>query len=253
MATIGNTSFNAAQIKHQARVNADAKTVDSHEATQAVQTGASSQLSEKAKNTKTKGPGESLDAGLAARLKAAEAEAASDVQAEARQNVADEAAVQNKTNRKELGDQDKDHRVGKGDIKGQKDGFRVFQLDEDSAESYEVSEADGRKLDSIDGRTPEQILAGMPEGSRKAAEATLNTQVKTKGTEKVSELKDDPKVSAVAEQLDLDPAESLRESAVVAPIRDAKNEPPMMQEDPLLRETALRGVNGKAAEEAMIA
>lgn len=217
------------RIQQQALLR-DVNTVDAKEASHAAQTGASNQLSQKAKDAnKLKTQGESVQFSQKLLDKQAEAEATKDAQADARQNVADEALVQNKGKRKDL-DQDTDHRVGAGDIKKKDGPTRVFELDDDGGESYEVTKTQAEGVDMLDRKTPEQILEGMPKQAREAAEATLDTQLKAKGTEKVAQLKSDPKVEAAAEQMDLDPVMSLKDAAKPAPIKDAKNEPPMVVE-----------------------
>lgn len=185
--------------------------------------------------------------------KALEQEKLDQATSKGQESVKNQGAGQTK---RRLHDDEDDKKVGTGVVK-EKPAGRVFQLDDDAGESYEVSEAQGQAVDNLDRKTPEQILSGMPEGARKAAAATLDTQIKTKGTDKIADLKDDPKISAVAEQLDLDPVESLKDSAKVAPIRDAKNEPPMMVEDTqsesMVKEAAKQQLASGAADEAMIA
>lgn len=228
MASIGNIN-NQAQALHMQKLmkevaqGGDAKA----KASAASVTGQSNQA--QAKESKAKAPGDGVQ--FSDKFLKMEAEKAEEAQGEhtAQASVADEAVVQNKsTKRKDL-ESDNDPRVGAGNVE-EKKGHRVFALDDDHGSSYEVSEAEGRKMDSLDKRTPEQILSGMPEGARRAAEATLDTQIKAKGTDKVAELKSDPKVDAVAEDLDLDLVHSLKDSAKPAPIMDAKKEPPMVVE-----------------------
>ena len=126
----------------------------------------------------------------------------------------------------------------------------------DDAETFEITKTQGQQLDKLDEKTPEQILAGMPENSRKAAEATLDTQMKTQGKDKIAQLKDDPKVSAQVEEMDLDPVGSFRDEAKVAPIRTPKDEPPMMVPDEnaekMAKEAAIRQMQ-ESGGEAMLA
>ena len=251
------------QLKMQQAVLKDARTIDSKEASQAAQTGASSTVGTKSKELKSKGPKEGSILSEAAQkaLDAAEAKVARDqdkthdVRQESIKDVADNALQG--TKRRTQGDDEEDKKVGHGELKETKENKRVFALDDESAEPYEVSETQGKKMDKLDERTPESILDGMPDGAKAAAKATLDTQMQTRGTDKVSELKDDPKITAVAEKMDLDPAESLRESAVPAPIRDAKVEPPMLQNDPhseeMVKEAARRQLENGEGQEAMIA
>lgn len=257
MSTIRNNSITQQQ-NYMSRMRADVNTVDAREASHAAQTGASNQISKQNKQNKAKEPTEGLSKELQAKLAAAaEKDAESDATAQARQNVADDALVQNKsTKRKDLEQDNDDYRVGQGDFE-KKDGTRVLKLDGgDDAETFEISKAQGKQLDQLDEKTPEQILAGMPENSRKAAEATLDTQMKTQGKDKVAQLKDDPKVSAQVEEMDLDPVGSFRDEAKVAPIRTPKDEPPMMVLDEnaekMAKEAAIRQMQ-KDGGEAMLA
>lgn len=228
MASI-HSNFQQSQIQHQQMLQKQiAKGGDQQAKTSAASS--TGQTSQQAKDTKAKTPGESVQ--FSDKFLKMEAEKAEETQADqtAQESVADDAVVQNKTTkRKDLETDNSDYQVGYGEVE-EKKGHRVFALDDDQDSSYEVSEAEGRKMDSLDKRTPEQILSGMPEGARRAAEATLDTQIKAKGTDKVAELKSDPKVDAIAEDLDLDPVQSFRDGAKPAPIMDAKKEPPMVVE-----------------------
>ena len=250
--------FNLSQQSYNLQMQKKMSTVDAKQASVAAQTGASNQLNEKSK-TERKGPTEGLSPELQAKLNAAaEKEAEADATAQARQSVADDALVQNKsTKRKDIEEKDdSDYGVGQGDVKT-KDGSRVLELDGgDDGETFQITKAEGEKLDRLDGRSPEQILAGMPENSRKAAEATLDTQIKTQGKEKVAQLKDDPKITAKVEEMDLEPVGSLRDEAKVAPIRTPKDEPPMMVVDEasesMAKEAAIRQMQ-QGGGEAMLA
>jgi hypothetical protein len=249
----------------QAQINRavmnDARTIDAKEAGHAAQTGAAGKLAEKNKQNKTtKTPGEQVKLSSAAMLQTAkEADAAQDADAQNRSNVADEAAVQNRGKRQLKGGADEDDkRVGARDVKGKKESSRVFPLDDESGEAYEVTETQGKKLDALDGRTPDSILQGMPEGARNAAKATLDTQLKTKGTEKVSQLKDSPEVSAVAEEMDLDLADPEWKKTAAKPAPIQLNNKPMEPEvsshdQALAKEAAQRKMASGEGNEAMIA
>lgn len=237
----------------------DANTVDAKEARQSMMTGGAGKLAEQnKKNQTTKTPGEQVKLSSAAMLqRAKETEAAEDADAQNRANVADEAAVQNRSKRGLGGKDEDDKKVKPGQVKG-KDGKRVFPLDDDSGEAYEVTETQGKKLDTLDERSPERILSDMPEGARKASEATLDTQIKTKGIEKVAGLKNDDKVSAVAEELDLDLAdpEWKKSAAKPAPIQVTTTplEPKISSHDEALaKEAVQRKMASGEANEAMIA
>jgi hypothetical protein len=237
----------------------DARTIDAKEAGHAAQTGASDKLAEKNKQNKAKTPGEQVKLSSAAMLqRAKETEEGKDAAAQNRANVADEAAGQN-VRKKDLkgGQDDDDKKVGVGDAK-EKGESRVFPLDDESGEAYEVSETQGKKLDALDERTPESILKGMPEGARNASKATLDTQIKTKGTEKVSQLKDSPEVSAVAEEMDLDLADPEWKKSAAKPAPIQLNNKPMEPEvsshdETLAKEAAQRKMASGEGQEAMIA
>lgn len=238
----------------------DANTVSAQEGRQAMMTGGAGKLAEQnKKNQTTKTPGEQVKLSSAAMLeRAKEAEAAQDADAQNRANVADEAAVQNRGKRGLGGKDEDDKKVKPGQVKGKDGSKRVFPLDDDSGEAYEVTETQGKKLDTMDERSPERILSGMPEGARKASEATLDTQIKTKGLEKVAGLKNDDKVSAVAEELDLDLAdpEWKKSAAKPAPIQAAMTplEPKISSHDEALaKEAVQRKMATGEANEAMIA
>ncbi|MCA9775983.1 MAG: hypothetical protein KC800_04675 [Candidatus Eremiobacteraeota bacterium] len=236
----------------------DANTVSAQEGRQAMMTGGAGKLAEQnKKNQTTKTPGEQVKLSNAAMLeRAKEAEAAEDVEAQSRANVADEATVQHRGKR-ELGDKDDGKKVKPGQVKG-KDGTRVFPLDDDSGEAYEVTETQGKKLDRMDERSPNSLNADMPEGALKASEATLDTQIKTKGIEKVAGLKNNEEVSAVAEELDLDLAdpEWKKSAAKPAPIQAPATplEPKISAHDEeLAKEAVQRKMASGEANEAMIA
>lgn len=261
MASSIGPNFNKAQLAHQNRVRADVNTVDAKEASHAAQTGASDKVGKQAKTQKKEGSKLNEKSFLSeAAQKALDKAEATDAEQDAHRanlkenaaDVADDIALRNKT--KKRGEDDDDKRVGSGQVK-EKKSQTVFALDD--GDEYEVTTTQAEGVKKMDGKSPEEILAGMPEGARKASEATLDAQIKTKGTDKVADLKDDPKITAVAEQLDLDPAESLKESAVIAPIKDAKNEPPMLQDDPnaerMAKEAAIKQMQSGGGPEAMIA
>ena len=132
---------------------------------------------------------------------------------------------------------EKEHKIGERRVE-QKAERRVFPLDDDSEGTYEVPEADGKRLDALDRKTPEQILQGMPEHARAAATATLNSQMETKGVKKIANLKDDPKVSDQVENMELNLADSSWRDNTLAPIRTPKNEPPLQMDDPHAEATA---------------
>jgi hypothetical protein len=184
--------------------------------------------SEKSKDTDAKNLGErvTLSESSQAQLVKEQKALADDIE-QAKAGMADEAnQTHGDTKAKE-----KDRKIGEGRIE-QKAPSRVFQLDSDTDENYEVTEAQGKRLESIDSRTPDQILEGMPNHARSAAAATLNTQMENKGVKKVAQLKDDPKVSAEVENMDLDLADSNWKKSALAPIKSAKSEPPLQIEDP---------------------
>jgi hypothetical protein len=239
----------------------DARTIDAKEAGHAAQTGAAGKLAEKNKENKTtKTPGERVKLSSAAMLQQAkEAEEAQDATTQSQSNVADEAAVQNRGKRQLKGGVDDDEKkIGARDVK-EKGESRVFPLDDESGEAYEVTETQGKKLDALDERTPQSILQGMPEGARNAAQATLDTQIKTKGTEKVSQLKNGPpEVNAAAEEMDLDLAdpEWKKSAAKPAPIQlgNKPMEPEISSMDKdLAGEAVRRKMASGEADEAMIA
>ena len=218
-------------------LRADVAKVDAGEARHAAQTGASSTIAKQAKTKESKGPQEGFKLSEAAQKALDKAEQADTLQDQAKaqdtknqSSVADDVALQG-TKRRTQSDDEDDKKIGLGDVKNQKDGTRVFQLDDDGGEVYEVSETQAKDLKKADGRSPESILEGMPEASKNAAAATLDTQIKANGKEKVSELKDDPKVSQVAEQLDLDPAEGFKDGVRIAPI-SVQNAPLEIQTNP---------------------
>lgn len=251
MATIGN-NFQNSQILHQQMLQKEISQGGNAQAKSSAANVSGQLHKAQVKESKQKSPSESVQ--FSDKFLKLEAEKAEENQAstEAQQSVADDNLVQNKsTKRKDIESGGDDYRVGAGDVQ-EKTGQRVFALDDDEGTSYEVSEAEGRKVDALDRKTPEQILAGMPEGARTAARATLDTQIKAKGTDKVAALKSDPKVDAVAEDLDLDLVSSLKDSAVPAPIMDAKNEPPLVvepseHEQQVAKEMALKQAGNQEA------
>lgn len=237
----------------------DARTVDAREASVSAQTGASGKLAEQNKQNKTtKTPGEQvkLSSAALAQQQAKEMEQHDDAMEQNRANVADEAAVQNRGKKGLKGQDDDDKKVKPGQVKA-KGEKRVFPLDDDSGEAYEVTETQGKKLDLMDERSPESILSGMPDGARNAAKATLDTQIKTKGTDKVSQLKDDPKVSAVAEEMDLDLADPEWRATASKPapiqINNKPMEPEISSHDEALAKEAAQKQMASGNQEAMIA
>ncbi len=203
MATIGN-NFQNSQILHQQMLQKEIAQGGNAQAKSSA-ANVSGQLNKaQVKESKQKAPSESVQ--FSDKFLKMEADKAEESQAssQARQSVADDNLVQNKsTKRKDIESGSEDYRVGKGDVQ-EKSQLRVFALDDDEGTSYEVSEVEAQRVDALDRKSPEQILSGMPEGARTAARATLDTQIKAKGTDKVAALKSDPKVDAIAEDLDLD-------------------------------------------------
>ena len=108
---------------------------------------------------------------------------------------------------------------------------RVFELDDDTGETYQVSESQADRLDALDKRTPEQITDGMPPHAKAAAQATLTSQLETKGMTKVSQLKDDPKVSAQVEDMLLEMTDRSWKDSTLAPIETSKFIQPLNIED----------------------
>lgn len=230
MATIGN-NFQKSQIMHQQMLQKEIAQGGNAQAKSSAASVSGQLNNAQAKESKQKAPSESVQ--FSDKFMKLEAEKAEETQsgAQAQQSVADDALVQNKsTKRKDIESDNTDYRVGPGDVQEKKTAGRVFALDDDEGTTYEVSETQGHKMDELDKRTPEHILSGMPEGARTAAKATLDTQIKSKGTDKVAALKSDPKIDAIAEDLDLELVHTLKESATPAPILDAKSEPPMVVE-----------------------
>lgn len=240
----------------------DVNTVDAKEASHAAQTGAAGKLAEKNKANKKEStkPATNLKSQLTlsdAAKKAQEQEAAQDADQAARDNVKDEAAVQNRSKRGLKGGDDDDKKIRPGKVQA-KESRRVLPLDDDSGETYEVTETQGKKLDTLDGRTPESILSGMPEGARKASEATLDTQIKTKGKDKVAEFKEDPKVTRIAEEMDLDLADPEWKASAGKPAPIAFSKKPLEptideHQEKMAKDAVQRKMMNGEADEAMIA
>ena len=212
------------QAKLDAATFAKTRSVDAKTGSVAAQN--SGLVSEKSKDTKTsKAPSEGFTLSEAAK-KALEDSALSDDLEQAKAGMADEA---NQTSGKSKAKEEDDKKsIGRARIE-QKEETRVFQLDDDDAAPYEVPKAVGEKMDSLDRRSPEAILEGMPDSSRIPAEAT----VKAQGPVKLAKaLKDDPKISAIAEKLDLEPADPEWKKNAMAEIRTPKDEPPLQLDDP---------------------
>ncbi len=207
--------------------------------------------------TKNQQATESLDKATLDRLdRLAQAEAEEQAKTQGQADVADNAAQSNKMRKKEeTGKTAEDLDVGPGEAQT-KTATGTFVDEADEAISIPKEQA--KALESMDDkRHAERILEDMPEANRTAASSMLSTQLQTKGSDKVAELKDDPKVGAVVEEMDLEPAESLQEAARPAPIMSAKNEKPMLLEDPhsenLAKEAAAQQLREGGAQEQMIA
>lgn len=241
-------AINRAGANFQAKIDAanfaKTRTVDAKQGSVAAQN--SGAVAQKSKDTKPKGPSEGSTLSEAAQ-KALEQKSLQDDIKQAQAGLADEASQANgKTKTK---DKDDKKNIGHGRIE-QKESTRVFQLDDDDERSYEVPEKVGAKLDSLDRKTPEQILQGMPEASRIAAGAMVATQGPVK---LAKELKDDPKVTAKVEQMDLDPADPEWREHTLAPIKSPKDEPPLQMDDPhaegMAKEAAVRQMQAGGGEQ----
>ena len=182
--------------------------------------------SEKSKASEAPGERFTLSDKLQAQL-ANEQKALNDDMEQARAGMADEAN-QSHTDKKA---KEKDRKIGESRVE-QKREARTFVLDDGTDESYSVTETQGKKLDALDERTPDQILEGMPDHAKAAAKATVKSQMETKGVKKFSQLKDDPKVSAKVEGMKLNLADREWKENTLAPIKSPKNEPPLQMDDP---------------------
>ncbi len=114
-----------------------------------------------------------------------------------------------------------------------------------------------QKMDDPD-FTDAQILDDIPAKSLEAANAVMDTQM-AQGVSKVAQLKTDPKIDAVAEQMEIEPMPKLVEPM---DIRDTTNDPkmqPMQLELPLemhqvaAEKAAAELASGNHQEEALIA
>jgi hypothetical protein len=132
---------------------------------------------------------------------------------------------------------EKEREIGESVVQLKKEP-RVFELDDESGETYQVSEAQSDRLDALDKRTPEQIMEGMPGHAKAAAQATLTSQLETKGMKKVSNLKDDPRVSAQVEDMLLELTDRSWQDNTLASIESSKHIQPLNVEDPHALETA---------------
>jgi hypothetical protein len=232
------------QAKLDAANFAKTRTVDAKQGSVAAQN--SGQVSQKAKDTKTsKTPSEGFTLSEAAQ-KALEDAALEDGLEQAKAGMADEA---NQTHGKSKTKENEDRKsIAQGRVE-QKDGTRVFELDDEDGASYEVSKAEGERMDALDRRSPQNILDGMPDSSRIPAEATVRAQ----GPVKLAKaLKDDPKVSAITEQMDLEPADPEWKKNTLAAIRTPKDEPPLQFDDPnselMAKEAAIRMMQSGGGE-----
>jgi len=252
-----NTGNNAARMANLARQNAvraDANTVDGNEAMKHVaHTGGPKGTKKGDGDQKLKQSGEKLQLSNQALIDAREDMEAH--QQDAHASVKDEAAQSQGKKSVSKEDSKKDNKIGKGKAGRAETGQKVHELETEDGEVYEVTAEQKTQTEKVLGRSPEQILEGMPSKSRAAAEAT----VKAQGEKKLNDLKEptDPKIVAATENLDLDPAESLKDSARPAPIKDAKNEPPQLMEDPqmeqMAKEMAIKKAQSGETAEAMIA
>lgn len=199
MATIGGNNYH--QLMNNA-AKSGAKTV----AGQGLGGGISKQLKGN-KTPKEKGltkTGETVSPELAKALENAKNQ---DGAAAAKAEVADNAAQANAKKKDIGGGDDEDHRVGQGDLEKPKPGFVFVEGADD--EQYQIKETEANQVARMDGKSfSEKLNADMPEGTKRASEATLNNQIETKGTDEVSKMKEGPKDFAVAvENMDLEPAE----------------------------------------------
>lgn len=114
-----------------------------------------------------------------------------------------------------------------------------------------------KKMDDPD-FTDAKLLDDIPPKSLQAAEAVMDTQM-AKGVSNVAKLKTDPKIDAVAETMEVEPAPKLVDPM---PIRDTTNDPkmqPVQMELPLethqvaAEKAAAELASGNHQEEAMIA
>lgn len=114
-----------------------------------------------------------------------------------------------------------------------------------------------KKMDDPD-FTDAQLLDDIPAKNLEAANAVMDTQM-AKGVSKVAQLKTDPKIDAVAEQMEIEPMPKLVEPM---DIRDTTNDPkmqPVQMELPLethqvaAEKAAAELASGNFQEEAMIA
>lgn len=207
--------------------------------------------------TKNQQSTESLDKATLDRLdRLAQTEAEEQAKAQGQADVADNAAQSNKMRKKEeTGKTAEDLDFGPGETKTQA-GTGTFV--EEADEAIAIPKEQAKALEAMDDkRHADRILEDMPEANRTAASSMLSSQIQTKGKDKVAELKDDPKVTGVVEEMDLEPAETLQEAARPAPIRSAKDEKPMVLDDPhsetLAKEAAAQQLREGGAQEQMIA
>lgn len=191
-------------------------------------------ISDKRKNSEASEQTEkfTLSAKLQAQLAAEQQTLKDDVQ-EAQAGLSHKA--NESRNKKETGEPDP--KIGSG-IVGPKTEKRVFELDDESGESYEISETEGSRLDHLDRQSPSRLLDDMPEHTRVAASATLKTHMDTKGVDKVANLKDDPKVTANLERMELTLSDQEWRKNALAPIETGRNAPPLQVDDPHAEESA---------------
>ncbi|MFA5507597.1 MAG: hypothetical protein WC314_26150 [Vulcanimicrobiota bacterium] len=244
---INKAGINNFQAKIDQANFAKTRTVTAEQGLVAAQN--SGRTSEKSKTTETPGEKLTLSANLQAQM-AKEQQTLSDDIEQARAGMADEAN-QAHTDKKA---KEKDRKIGESRVEQKKEA-RTFFLDDGTDESYKVTESQGKKLDVLDDRSPEQILEGMPDHAKAAAKATLTSQIETKGMKKVSQLKDDPKVSAQVEDMKLDLADTKWMKNTLAPIRGAEHEPALQLDDPhaetMAKDLAMRQMQDGGGEQLL--
>lgn len=248
MATIGgNNNFH--QLMSSA-AKAGAKTVVG----QGLGAGVSKQVKTQSKTKETPASKETVSPELAKALESAKAQ---DETQSAMRDVSDNAAQAN-AKKKDIGGGEDENDLRGRDVDRPKPGF-VF-VEGEEGEKYQIKEADANKVTRMDSKSfSEKLNSDMPEGTRRAAEATLNNQIEANGTDKVSKMKEgDSKFSSAVEGMDLEPAEDfMAAGSTPAPIRSAKDEKPMMVEDEhaeqLAKEAAKQQLASGGGTEAFVA
>ncbi len=247
MATIGGNNYH--QMMNNA-AKAGAKTVVG----QGLGAGVSKQVKTQSKAKETPASKETVSPELAKALESAKAQ--DDSQA-AMHDVKDNAAQAN-AKKKDIGGGDDENDVRGRDVDRPKPGF-VF-VEGEEGEKYQIKEADANKVARMDGKSfSEKLNSDMPDGTRRASEATLNNQIESKGTEEVSKMKEgDSKFNTAIEGMDLEPAEDfMAAGSTPAPIKSPKDEKPMMVEDEhaenLAKEAAKQQLAAGGGSEAFVA